>query len=193
MNAAASAIVLCVTVGTPKRARYATTSPVPRPSSQGTPAALPYPILRRLSSPSTRRAALGGLPRRASRRAGRVPSAIPENVFWHDLSTEDRSFVRLNVTSCPKRSPDHALGMGNRRGCEGGPHLRDEKLATSSMAHSHGRCAAASPGSWVPSCCTRVCQRCAGRSSSTGGGTRLISMRRFWARPSGVVFGASGR
>src|SRR3981081_309446 len=66
------------------------------------------------------------------------------------------------------------------------------KLATSSMAHSHGRCAAASPGSLVPPCCTRVCQRCAGRSSGTGGGTRLISMRRFWARPSGVVFGASG-
>jgi hypothetical protein len=39
----------------------------------------------------------------------------------------------------------------------------------------------------------RVCQRCTGRSSGTGGGTRLISMRRFWARPSGVVFGASGR
>ncbi len=88
---------------------------------------------------------------------------------------------------------DGCLGTGNWRGREGGPHLRDEKPVTSSMAHSHGRCVAASPGSLVPPCCARVCQRCAGRSSSTGGGIRLISMRRFWARPSGLVFGTSGR
>jgi hypothetical protein len=37
-------------------------SPVPRPSPQGTPEALPYPILRRLSSTST-----GGAAPRAAR------------------------------------------------------------------------------------------------------------------------------
>jgi len=43
-------------------------SPFPRPSPQGTPAALPYPLLRRLSSTSQRRAA----PRSAGLRAARA-------------------------------------------------------------------------------------------------------------------------
>ena len=51
------------------------TSPVPRPSPQGTPAVLPYPILRRLSSPGQvrRHAPPGGLPlrRAAAARWGR--------------------------------------------------------------------------------------------------------------------------
>jgi hypothetical protein len=59
------------------------TSPVPRRSPQGTPEALPYPILRRLSSPSQSRATprsagLQAAPARPPRRAGRPASARRE-------------------------------------------------------------------------------------------------------------------
>jgi len=57
-------------------------SPFPRPSLQGAPAALPYPMRRRLSSPrvaALRRAAgrSGGLPRRAGCAASAVGAAWP--------------------------------------------------------------------------------------------------------------------
>ncbi len=47
------------------------TSPVPRPSPQGTPAALPYPLLRCLSGTSPRRAARAQPPEPGGRRGSR--------------------------------------------------------------------------------------------------------------------------
>ena len=60
-------------------------SPVPRPSPQGTPEALPYPSLRRLSSTSQRHAA----PRSAAR--GRPG----DNAFWNSYTSVLRSAAGL--------------------------------------------------------------------------------------------------